>query len=115
MYTEDMLSDKTVETVMKFAREREWEKFHTPGTLAKSIAIEAAELLECFQWEDEARDGDMEHVADELADVLTYCIEMAQLLGLNMDTIVLNKLEKTRQKYPVETSKGNNHKYRELH
>ncbi|RBP99823.1 nucleotide pyrophosphohydrolase [Bifidobacterium xylocopae] len=109
-----MLSDETIETVMEFAREREWEQFHTPETLAKSISIEAAELLERFQWSAEARDGDMEHVADELADVLTYSIEMSHVLGVDMDTIVRNKLEKTREKYPVETSKGNSSKYRKL-
>lgn len=110
-----MISGSTVKAVMEVARERDWDRFHSPATLSRSISIEAAELLECYQWGDEARDGDLGHVADELADVLTYCIEMAECMGLDMDKIVLDKLAKTKLKYPVETSKGSTEKYRELH
>ena len=109
-----MISSETIKAVRAFTREREWERFHTPENLAKSICIEAAELLECFQWSDEARNGDLDHVKDELADVLTYCIGMADALGVEMDDIVMAKLRKTEAKYPIERSKGSSAKYRPL-
>ncbi|UNK70683.1 nucleotide pyrophosphohydrolase [Microbacterium sp. H1-D42] len=89
----------TLAAVRDFAAERGWHQAHSPENLAKSISIEAAELLECFQW---TPDYDADHAADELADVLTYCIHLADRLGVDIDDIVLRKLEKTRQKYPVE-------------
>ena len=88
--------------------QRDWAQFHTPENLAKSISIEAAELLECFQW---SAEGDQDDVRDELADVLTYCILLADRLGLDTDEIVLSKLEKTAAKYPVERAKGRSTKY----
>lgn len=109
-----MLSPDTIKAVRAFVRERDWEQFHTPENLAKSICIEASELLECFQWSDKARDGDLGHVKDELADVLTYCIMMADVLDVDMDDIVMSKLRKTKAKYPVEQSKGSSSKYRSL-
>ncbi|MCL6422534.1 nucleotide pyrophosphohydrolase [Brachybacterium sp. JHP9] len=84
--------------------ERDWGQFHTPANLAKSISIEAAELLEHFQWSDEARDPS--GVAEELADVLTYSLLLADRLGLDPEAIVLDKLETTRRKYPVEKARG---------
>lgn len=83
-----------------FNDERNWHRFHTPGNLAKSVAIEAAELLECFQWNEE--DYDKEHVCEELADVLSYCIMLADELDVDINEIVLDKLEKNKKKYPVE-------------
>lgn len=93
---------------MGFMNERDWAQFHSPENLAKSISIESAELLECFQWSDEA---DTQRVADELADVLTYSILLAQKLNLDLDQIVLNKLEKTRVKYPIDSARGRSTKY----
>lgn len=91
-----------------FTEDRDWGLFHTPENLAKSIAIEAGELLECFQW---STDADASRVTDELADVLTYCLLLADKLGLDPDQIVLDKLEKTRAKYPVDKARGSSAKY----
>lgn len=91
------------ESLRAFVAEREWEPFHTPENLAKSISIEAAELLECFQWGEQPAPGD---VQDELADVLTYCLMLADRLDLDPDAIVLDKLERTKRKYPVDRSRG---------
>ncbi|WP_345710418.1 nucleotide pyrophosphohydrolase [Kineococcus glutinatus] len=91
--------------------ERDWGQFHTPENLAKSIVIEASELLECFQWGAEVDHG---RVQGELADVLTYCYLMADRLGVDADRIVLAKLEETRSKYPVEKSRGRSTKYDQL-
>ncbi|WP_040682281.1 nucleotide pyrophosphohydrolase [Methanobrevibacter boviskoreani] len=99
------------EKIIKFQKERDWEQFHSPENLAKSISIEAGELLEHFQWNNEF---DKEEVADELADVLNYCILMAYELDLNIDEIILNKMEKTAKKYPVEKFKGISTKYNKL-
>jgi NTP pyrophosphatase (non-canonical NTP hydrolase) len=85
-------------TLAAFAAERDWDKWHTPENLAKSISIEAAELLECYQW---GKEPDAQAVRDELADVLTYCLQMARRLGVDPAQIVLDKLEITRKKYPV--------------
>lgn len=86
-----------------FVEAREWAQFHTPVNLAKSVSIEASELLECFQWND---DADPARGRDELADVVTYCILLAERLGVDLDEIVLDKLALTEQKYPVERAKG---------
>lgn len=91
-----------------FVGAREWGQFHTPANLAKSISIEASELLECFQWND---DADPARVREELADVVTYCILLAERLGVDLDEIVLDKLALTEQKYPVERAKGRSTKY----
>lgn len=94
-----------------FVDERDWSQFHTPANLAKSIVIEAAELLECFQWEDTS---DRDRVKHELADVVTYCHLLAARLDLDLDQIVLDKLEVTRAKYPVEKARGRSEKYDRL-
>lgn len=99
------------EELAAFATERDWPQFHTPENLAKSIAIEAGELLECFQW---SPDADEQRVQDELADVLTYAYLLAARLKLNPDDIVRAKLAKTREKYPVEKSRGTSAKYDQL-
>lgn len=97
--------------IIKFQKERDWKKFHTPENLAKSISIESAELLEHFQWQ---KEYDELEVADELADVLIYCMYMVDSLDLDVKEIIFNKLEKNAIKYPVEKSKGNAKKYTEL-
>ena len=96
------------DTLRNFVAEREWAQFHTPENLAKSISIEAAELLECFQWN---VDADKDRVEEELADVLTYCLLLADRLGVDPDQIVLDKLASTRAKYPVEKARGRSTKY----
>jgi len=100
-----------IQALREFVAERDWEQFHTPNNLAKSISIESAELLELFQW---SEDADVDRVRDELADVLTYCLLLADKLNLDPTSIVLEKLEKTAQKYPVEKSKGTSDKYDRL-
>lgn len=102
---------KAIEQIIQFNKERDWDQFHSPENLAKSIVIEAGELLECFQWNN---DYDKEAVCDELADVVNYCIVMADQLQVDLEEIVLKKLEKNKQKYPVEKAKGNSKKYSEL-
>lgn len=100
-----------MEALRAFVAEREWEQFHSPENLAKSIAIEAGELLEVFQW---STKGDPDQVRDELADVLTYCLLLADRVGLDADAIVLDKLARTRDKYPVDKAKGRSTKYDQL-
>lgn len=106
-----MASEETLTLIREFIREREWAQFHTPANLAKSISIEAAELLECFQWNDSA---DPEEVRHELADVLTYAYLLADLLGENPDEIVREKLKITGEKYPVDKARGRSDKYDRL-
>ena len=100
------------QVIDKFVDEREWAQFHSPANLAKSISIEANELLECFQW-DEANYS-IDAVKEELADVINYCIRMASVLDLDIKSIVLEKIAKNAQKYPVEKSKGKSTKYNSL-
>ena len=102
-----MSGDTAITALRAFVAERGWAQFHTPENLAKSISIEAAELLERFQW---GADADAAGVEEELADVLTYCLLLADRLGLDPETIVLKKLETTRAKYPVELARGNSTK-----
>lgn len=103
--------DQVKEAVVKFTKDRDWDQFHSPANLAKSIAIESGELLECFQWND---NFDKKDVCKELADVVNYCILLADKLGVDLEDIVLEKLEENRKKYPVEKSKGKSTKYNKL-
>lgn len=96
-----------------FVAEREWAQFHSPENLAKSVSIEAAELLEHFQW-GAPSDDKREDVLDELADVLTYCFLLADRLGADPIDIIWSKLATTRAKYPVEKARGRSAKYDEL-
>ena len=100
-----------MQEVMTFSEERDWDQFHSPVNLAKSIAIEAGELLECYQWSDIA---DPEAVEEELADVLNYCLQMAAKLNLDPAEIVRKKMKKNAEKYPVEKSRGRSAKYDQL-
>lgn len=104
--------EKLKRVIKQFVDERDWNKFHSPANLAKSISIEANELLECFQWDDE--NYDLDNVKEELADVINYCIQMSIVLDLDISTIVLDKLEKTKLKYPVEKCKSISTKYNKL-
>ncbi len=103
------MKKETIERIRKFKEDRDWDQFHTPGNLAKSISIEANELLECFQWSD--TDYDLEHVKEELADVIVYCQDMLDKLGLDVDEIVMHKMAMNEAKYPVEKAKGSAAKY----
>lgn len=98
--------------IKEFNQARDWDQFHSPANLAKSISIEAGELLECFQWNDE--NYCIEDVKEELADVVNYCIQMADKLGVDLKEIVIQKLKKTEEKYPVEKAKGVSTKYNRL-
>lgn len=106
------MKPETIERIRKFTSDRNWEQFHTPANLAKSIAIEAAELLECFQWSDEVYD--LQHVREELADVIVYCRNLLDELGLDEDEIVNAKMMQNELKYPVEKARGRAEKYNKL-
>ena len=106
------MNEQTIARIRKFKKDRDWDKFHTPANLAKSISIEANELLECFQWSDD--DYDLQHVKEELADVLVYCRDLLDKLGLDEDEIVNMKMDQNEAKYPVAKAKGNATKYDEL-
>lgn len=103
--------EKLIEEIKQFNEERDWDQFHSPENLAKSIAIESGELLECFQWNN---NYDKEEVCEELADVFTYCIMMADKLDVDPEEIILKKLDKTRKKYPIDKAKGVSTKYNKL-
>lgn len=94
-----------------FNEERDWAQFHTLENLAKSIAIEAGELLECFQWGSNYK---REAVCDEIADIMMYCIMLADKLDVDMKQEMLRKLKENGEKYPVEKCKGSSKKYDEL-
>lgn len=106
------MRQETIERIRRITEERDWKKFHTPSNLAKSISIEANELLECFQWSE--TDFDIGSVKEELADVIVYCVDMLDSLGLDADEIVNKKLDINEKKYPVEKSRGNSIKYDRL-
>lgn len=100
------------ERIDKFNKDRDWDQFHSPANLAKSISIEANELLECFQWDEEHYD--LEEVKEELADVINYCLQMANKLDVDVVDIVNKKMDETEKKYPVDKAKGVSTKYTKL-
>lgn len=104
--------DLLIQEIDKFNKDRDWDKFHTPDNLAKSISIEAAELLECFQWSN--KNYDLEAVKEELADIINYCLQMTMALDLDPIEIVKTKMKKTAEKYPIEKSRGVSTKYNKL-
>lgn len=103
--------EKVKKVIDEFNKARDWSKFHTPENLAKSISIEAGELLECFQWNNEY---DREELIEELADVQAYCIILAEKIGVDLEQIVLDKYKKNEKKYPVKKAKGVSTKYTKL-
>ena len=103
--------EELTKEIIKFNEDRDWDQFHSPENLAKSICIEAGELLECFQWNSSF---DINEVKEELADVINYCLLLADKLQLDPKQIVLDKMEKTAQKYPIEKAKGKSTKYNKL-
>ncbi len=110
------MNTETIESILKFRDARDWKQFHNSKDLAISLSIESSELLENFQWKtsDEAVKTRLPEISDELADVLIYAALLADSLGLDMDKIVREKIQKNSQKYPVEKACGSNKKYSEL-
>lgn len=111
-----MLTDETIRRVLRFRDERDWRQFHTPKDLAISLSLEAAELLEVFQWSgtDLTCGEKMDRIREELADVVNYCVLMADVCGLDLDEIVNDKVTRNEEKYPVEKARGSAAKYTEL-
>jgi NTP pyrophosphatase (non-canonical NTP hydrolase) len=105
------MKKETIDRIIKFRDDRNWKQFHNPENLAKSISIESAELLECFQWNNEY---DKTDVVEELADVLIYSISMADILDVDIDDIINEKIKINNKKYPIDKSKGNSKKYGKL-
>lgn len=101
--------EELMNRISTFNKDRDWDQFHTPSNLAKSISIEANELLECFQWDDNKYN--IENVKEELADVVNYCLQMSQILNVDIVDIVNAKMDINEKKYPVEKSKGVSNKY----
>ena len=110
------MTQDTINEVLKFRDDRNWKQFHNPKDLAISISLEAAELLEVFQWsaEDVKCENKMDKIREELADAINYCILMADVCKLDLDEIVRAKVRLNNQKYPVEKSFGSKEKYTEL-
>ena len=106
------MKQETKDRIRKFSIDRDWDQFHSPANIAKSIVIEAAELLECFQWSEE--EYDLQHVKEELADVIVYSQNLLDKLGLDVDEIVNMKMSQNEAKYPVDKAKGSSAKYTDL-
>ncbi len=106
-----MAEQDALTQLYQFVESRDWNQFHSVENLSKSISIEAGELLELFQW---GQNPERESLIEELADVLTYCYLLAQKIGVSPEAIILSKLEKTAEKYPIAKSKGNSTKYDRL-
>ena len=116
-----MIDDKAIqEKISQFAREREWERFHTPKNIAMALSVEASELLELFQWltEDEAKNimqtEKSTQVRHELADTAVYLLRLCDLLGIDLSQAIAEKMQLNAQKYPVEKARGNAKKYNEF-
>lgn len=106
------MKQETIDRIRKFTEDRDWDQFHSPSNLAKSIVIEAAELLECFQWDDD--NYDEQHVKEELADVMVYCQDLVDKLGFDADEIINMKMSQNEAKYPVDKARGKADKYDQL-
>ena len=110
------MTKETINQILKFRDDREWKQFHNPKDLAISISLEASELLEVFQWSgaDTSSKNKVEQIKEELADVVNYCVLMADACGLDLDEIVQAKIKRNNEKYPVEKAKGKSDKYDKL-
>lgn len=104
--------DELMQRIEKFNKDRDWDQFHSPCNLSKSISIEAGELLECFQWNSE--NYNIDNVKEELADVMNYCLQICNVLGLDPIEIINKKMDITEKKYPVEKARGVSTKYDKL-
>lgn len=111
-----MITKETEQRIVKFRDDRDWQPFHNPKDLAISVSLEAAELLEIFQWSGEATEvpEKLSDLGEEIADVMIYCELLCSRLGLSVDEIINDKLEKNEMKYPVEKARGSKKKYTEL-
>ncbi|HHW49159.1 MAG TPA: nucleotide pyrophosphohydrolase [Clostridiaceae bacterium] len=103
--------EELVKRIIKFRDDRDWKQFHTPENIAKSISIEAGELLQNFQWNN---NYNREAVLEELADIMNYCILMADALNADIIEIINDKIDKNEKKYPIDKCKGSSKKYTEL-
>ena len=103
--------EELTKKIREFAEERDWLQFNTPENLAKSISIEAGELLECFQWNN---NYDKDELKYEIADVMNYCILLCSQIGVDPNQIILEKMEISAKKYPIEKAKGVSTKYNKL-
>ena len=110
------MKEETIKQILKFRADRDWKQCHNAKDLAISISLEAAELLEVFQWSgtDVSNEGKQEKIKEELADVLNYCVLMADACGLDIDEIVQEKIKVNNEKYPVSKAKGKKEKYNKL-
>ncbi len=110
------MTQDTINKILQFRDERDWKQFHNPKDLAISISLEAAELLEVFQWsgEDVKCTENIDKIKEELADVVNYCVLMSDVCGLDLDEIVLEKLKRNNEKYPVKKAYGSKEKYNKL-
>lgn len=110
------MTQETINQILKFRDDRDWKQFHNPKDLAISLSLEAAELLEVFQWSgsDTGIEGKEAKVREELADVINYCVLMADACNLDIDEIVQEKIKVNNAKYPVDKAKGKSDKYTEL-
>jgi len=108
--------EEIIHRLKKFVKERKWEKYHTPKNLAMSISIEAAELMEHFQWNEESfpdlrkNNEKRKEVEEELADVMIYCLLFFYYLGSDVETVIMNKIQQNEKKYPYLGKKQNIYK-----
>lgn len=105
--------DELIEALVRFRDERDWKQFHNSKDLALAISIESAELLEAFLWK-QPEEASREKIKEELADVIAFCLLLAEKEGLDVKQIVLEKIERNREKYPVSKSKGTAKKYDQI-
>ena len=111
------ISKETIDYVLSFSEERDWKQYHNPKDLALSLSLEAAELLELFQWldSDVAVKKNSDKMREELADIIVYALDFAEALGFDdLNSLIMDKMKKNAEKYPVSKAKGSNKKYTEL-
>lgn len=106
-------SQEIIQALLNFRNDRDWEQFHNPKDLALAINVEAGELLELFLWK-KSTDVDKEKLKEELADVFAYAFLLAEKFNLDVKEIILDKIKKNGEKYPISKAKGTARKYTEL-
>ncbi len=106
-------TEEIIQALLKFRNDRDWKQFHNPKDLALAINVEAGELLELFLWKN-PDDANKEKIKEELADVFAYAFLLAEKFDFDVKEIVLEKIKKNGEKYPVDKAKGNSKKYNEL-
>jgi len=103
---------EVIDKLIKFRDERNWKQFHTPENLAKSVVLEAAELLENYQWQNQ--EVDIQNVKEEIADIVAYCLLLCEHYEFDLKEIILDKIKKNEEKYPIQKSFGKSSKYNKL-